>query len=495
MLSLIIVLLLIAVLVTALFVVRQHQAVHTVVRIDSEPEDGFHRTLRVTADRDYDPYSFFDPAGRPSGHDVELLYTLASRMQYNVEVELLPWTEALDAVKTGTADMVLTVAYSPDEYPTMDLSIPLVNDPFVAFGSNGFKRIGELYGSRLAVLADTGCIPGFIVPYRLTENTTEYGSVSEVFGAVESGACDYAILRYSVGRRAMADRQGSDIKAVGPTLLNNYVCIGVPAGRNELLKQLNDAIISVSADGTLAALSEKWLGHYVDTLTFQDYLAANLDTFLYILDGLLVAFLVGILLISRSMAARKETILKKLAERDQLTGLYNRSTCENIIRETLNSSDPGADVHALLVIDMDNFKMINDTFGHMEGDAALVRLASGLSRLFRTGDVVGRLGGDEFFVFMTNCTDGDAPLQKARQIGQLFKNTYRVNDAEVNISASIGIALFPREGISFAALYKSADDALYEAKRRGKGGYAFRDASGEVVRFSYGDDPETAERR
>jgi diguanylate cyclase (GGDEF)-like protein len=130
---------------------------------------------------------------------------------------------------------------------------------------------------------------------------------------------------------------------------------------------------------------------------------------------------------------------------------------------------------------MDNFKAINDNFGHMEGDATLSRLADELSKLFRTGDIVGRLGGDEFFVFMAHCTDRKAPLAKTEQIGELFHTIYRLNEAIFCVSASVGIAMFPEQGITFTQLYRSADDALYEAKRRGKNGYALLNEAGEYT--------------
>ncbi|HHU49452.1 MAG TPA: diguanylate cyclase [Clostridiales bacterium] len=313
------------------------------------------------------------------------------------------------------------------------------------------------------------------------DNTTEYASISEVFTSIQVGECDYAIVRYSVGRRAIASLPDSNIEAVGPTLLNNYVCIGVDPDQSGLLKEVNNAIISVSIDGTLSALSKKWLGNYVGTLTFMELLHDNIDILIYIAGTIALIMLFSLLLIRRSFSRKKETVLKRLAERDQLTGLYNRATCEGIIRETLNASDPAHDMHALLIIDMDNFKAINDNFGHMEGDLVLSRLADGLSKIFRTGDIVGRLGGDEFFVFMAHCTDKKAPVAKTKQIGELFFNVYRLNEAAFCISASIGIAMFPEQGVTFTQLYRSADDALYEAKYRGKNGFALFNGEGEYT--------------
>lgn len=251
--------------------------------------------------------------------------------------------------------------------------------------------------------------------------------------------------------------------------------------RAGFLRRLTTLIISASISGTLSALSEKWLGNYVGTLNFAELLHNNINTLIYIAGIMALVMLLFLLLIRRFLSRKKETVLKKLAERDQLTGLYNRATCEGIIRETLIASDPAHDVHALLIIDMDNFKAINDNFGHMKGDDTLCQLADGLSGLFRTGDIIGRLGGDEFFIFMTHCTDEKAPLAKAEQIGELFSNVYRLNEITFCVSASVGIAMYPEQGVTFTQLYRSADEALYEAKRQGKRGYALLHNGGEYI--------------
>ena len=201
------------------------------------------------------------------------------------------------------------------------------------------------------------------------ENTTVCASVSEVFMSVQNGVCDYAIVRYSVGRRAMASLPDSNIKAVGPTLLNNYVCIGVDPGQSGLLEEVNNAVISVSIDGTLAALSEKWLGNNVRTLTFAELIHDNIDTLLYIVGAMALVILFSLLLIQHFYSRKKESSLKRMAERDPLTGLYNRAVVRTLSVKH-HSSDPAHDRHALLIIDIDNFKIINipRPYG---GDAAL----------------------------------------------------------------------------------------------------------------------------
>ncbi len=177
---------------------------------------------------------------------------------------------------------------------------------------------------------------------------------------------------------------------------------------------------------------------------------------------------------------KQRTIIEELsekAERDQLTGLYNKTTTEYLIKETLKKRRFNDDKHALLIIDVDNFKTINDTLGHLYGDIVITQLADFLKPLFRTDDVIGRVGGDEFFVFLKNFKSLEMLKIKAKEICRLFRKTYTENEASVNISASIGIAIYPDHGTEFDTLYRSADTALYNTKANNKNNFTIFDGN------------------
>ncbi len=171
----------------------------------------------------------------------------------------------------------------------------------------------------------------------------------------------------------------------------------------------------------------------------------------------------------------REEELKNKAEIDQLTGLYNKATTEFLIRKTLQGFNRRDDNHALLIIDIDNFKVVNDKLGHLFGDVVLALLAGLLKPLFRSDDIIGRIGGDEFFVLLKNYTSENTIYTKANEICKLFERTFSENDITCNVSASIGIALCPLHGTEFDTLYKSADTALYITKENGKNGFTIYD--------------------
>lgn len=170
------------------------------------------------------------------------------------------------------------------------------------------------------------------------------------------------------------------------------------------------------------------------------------------------------------------TELLRKTEKDPLTGLYNKTTTEALIREVLKMRRFNDDMHALIILDADNFKQINDTLGHMHGDVVLKGLAEKLTSLFRSDDIVGRIGGDEFFVFVKNYSSSRVLERKAREICRLFHETHRLGEISVEASVSIGIALCPQDATSFEELYACADKALYATKARGKDSFCFFDS-------------------
>lgn len=172
---------------------------------------------------------------------------------------------------------------------------------------------------------------------------------------------------------------------------------------------------------------------------------------------------------------RREGDLRRLAETDSLTGLYNKATTEFLIEEALSEPIVKGHLHALLIIDVDNFKNINDNFGHLYGDTVLSALSDILKHTFRSEDIVGRLGGDEFFVFVKNFASVELLYARAEAICNQFRHTYVENGQAVHISASVGLAIFPAHGETFDALYQNADIALYTVKANGKDNFFLYD--------------------
>ncbi|MEG1186130.1 MAG: diguanylate cyclase [Eubacterium sp.] len=164
----------------------------------------------------------------------------------------------------------------------------------------------------------------------------------------------------------------------------------------------------------------------------------------------------------------KELALQEKAERDLMTGLYNKVTTELLIKNLTDFAEKDEVSGAFMLIDLDNFKNVNDTLGHISGDEVISKASKGLLPLFRQGDIVGRIGGDEFVVYMNRIESEEIVVKKAHQICDMLHAIEITNDHAYKISGTIGIAMFPTHGKNFEELYKKADRALYYAKEQGK---------------------------
>jgi diguanylate cyclase (GGDEF)-like protein/PAS domain S-box-containing protein len=165
--------------------------------------------------------------------------------------------------------------------------------------------------------------------------------------------------------------------------------------------------------------------------------------------------------------------LEHLALHDGLTGLANRTLFGNLVSRALQSAKRSHDPLAVLVMDLDGFKLVNDTLGHDRGDSLLRQVAERLTAALREGDTVARLGGDEFGILPGEASDLSAAAAVAMKIQQTCEQEFVINDETVHVSPSIGIALFPDHGTTTANLLHRADLAMYAAKRSGQGHAVF----------------------
>jgi diguanylate cyclase (GGDEF)-like protein len=170
---------------------------------------------------------------------------------------------------------------------------------------------------------------------------------------------------------------------------------------------------------------------------------------------------------------QREEHVRLVAQHDRLTGLPNRALTFELAGHCLAASKREGTMCAVLFLDLDGFKPINDSWGHHIGDEVLKEVAQRLRRSFRSHDVVGRLGGDEFLVVATQLgTELDAVHAASHALQQLSA-PYHIGGLELHTSPSIGISLCPRDGTDIDVLVRRADAAMYEAKQSGKANYRF----------------------
>ncbi|MBV8517148.1 MAG: EAL domain-containing protein [Acidobacteria bacterium] len=172
------------------------------------------------------------------------------------------------------------------------------------------------------------------------------------------------------------------------------------------------------------------------------------------------------------------TTLRHQATHDALTGLPNRALLFEALEKAIGAAREQRSVLALMLMDLDRFKEVNDTFGHHFGDALLKQVAFRLENQMRGGDVVARLGGDEFAMILPRAVDGGSAAVAARRILNTLEQPFVVEGQVLEVGGSIGIALYPTHGTDARTLLRRADVAMYAAKQK-QSGYSFHQEDAE----------------
>jgi len=196
---------------------------------------------------------------------------------------------------------------------------------------------------------------------------------------------------------------------------------------------------------------------------------------------------IGRLWIYEDITRERQTAeqLLYLAERDSLTGLYNRHRFQEELGRMLVDADRRGAQGALLFFDLDEFKYVNDTFGHRAGDAMLIRVAGEVSTLIRRNEILSRLGGDEFALLVPEAGEHEASMLAERIVRAISQIPFRFEGQNIRLTTSLGIALYPAHAANAEELIAHADAAMYQAKEAGKNAWRIYrsdlDASREML--------------
>lgn len=261
----------------------------------------YERTLRVVGDIDFAPYSSAAANGSYTGHDIECINEVANRLGVNVEIRLMTWTKASEAVKNGDADIIMGLESISNRNDGLMITSIVADDSFVVYGKAPISGVDDLKQGRVATLNGKTEVD----IYGIEENAICYDTYSEELKALEAGEIDYAVMRASVAEMLIQQEGYTDLLQVF-AMMDSGLGLGVREGEKELAAGLDRVIREMQLDGTLSALQRKWLTTYVFTRSLPEVLREN-STFYLITTCIILLSTAGIgALIQRERAAARE---------------------------------------------------------------------------------------------------------------------------------------------------------------------------------------------
>ncbi|MDO4966674.1 MAG: diguanylate cyclase [Lachnospiraceae bacterium] len=254
-------------------------------------------------------------------------------------------------------------------------------------------------------------------------------------------------------KQAVTIQRNADFQITKNGEMEYIFIVPIPNNRANIVMAVDDSIINV--------------GFARENRSIRSMLMTILT-----IIGIFLLVVLGASIFSKAKHNMESEDLQNKADTDQLTDLYNKMATERLIKEYLEGE--GSDKTSMLfLLDVDNFKKINDTMGHAFGDEVLMNLGHQIKAWFRVNDIVGRIGGDEFMVFIKDIKDEAVVKREGNRIKQFFEG-FTVGDyTKYSPTASIGGAVFPNDAKDFESLYKAADKAVYKSKKDGKNRVSF----------------------
>ena len=433
----------------------------------------------------------YNDNGIAKGVAVDIARAIGEKIGYDINVLAVNWEQAQQMVLNGDADGLLHINQSPERDKLYDFSDPLLKSDFSMFvqlDNTNLRRIDDLRGKTVGV--EAGGYPSILLQEYEDIDIGEIYNWDTSFKALSSGDIDAIIVDRWIGEYELANSRVPDIIIVDPPIETQYSRIAVRKGDIETLALINSGLKEIADDGTIDKIMEQWQGKRVIYLT-EDYLqifylrAASI--FLLLVALVAIHFVMKYQKLSKkledSVNERIEELryanemlkaanlkLGQISMIDSLTSIENRRAFDieynRAWRISLREDMP----LALIMIDIDNFKLLNDTYGHLSGDQTLIRIAEVIKGVIkRPRDLAARYGGEEFVVMLMNTTAEGAAVV-AEKIRKGIEELGIVNERIKNvITVSLGVAsVVPDNEMVPNELIDAADRALYKAKEDGR---------------------------
>ena len=464
-----------------------------------------HPVVLFAPERDFPPFSFVDSQGQHRGLSADVLELVQQHTGLKFQAVAAGDRAAnLERVKRHEVDLLTSLRPTSEREAYLSFTSAYVSSPVVILRRRGDLRPGELArmaGQRVAVDRDsaTAAFVRDAAPtvQRVEVDVAAAGLRALVFGEVDAAAVNLATASFIIERDRL-----SGLRVAGETGYFSTLTLGYRKDWPLLGRVLEKGLAQVS-EAERAAMIARWIP-LSDIAWWQRPEVQRVLGVAAIGTGLLMG---GLLLwnraLRRAVAQRTEALQKELAERqrletrlrtlaehDALTGLMNRAALTEALRRSLALAARQKWSVAVVFIDLDKFKVVNDTMGHAAGDELLRQIAARLQGCLRESDLLGRLGGDEFIVVAEALHDGPRnAIELTDKLLMQVKRPFMIEGKPVTAGFSAGIAIYPGDGDTPEALIANADAVMYVAKEQGR----FRAALYQGGRPQAAQEPEPSD--
>ncbi len=414
------------------------------------------QTINMCVDPNWMPFESIQQ-GQHTGIAADLIRTLSSRLPIPITlIKTANWQLALDKVKNGHCDILSLASATPDRSTYLDFTEPYLSFPVVMATNYDKFFISDIADVKNEKL---GVVKGYAVAETLRRNIPsinliEVESIDDGLKRVESGEL-YGYIDNIVAIAAAVQKDFSGMLKISARL-DEDVNLSIATRKDEPeLQEIFQQLISTLQPEDIQGAYNKWVS-VKQEISF-DY-------------ALLWKVLAGVFIVSFGFIYHNYQLrslnqkLKTLSNTDKLTGLYNRVKIDEVLVRQKAEIDRYQTKAAIILLDVDLFKHVNDTFGHIVGDMVLVEFANIIKSNVRATDYVGRWGGEEFIIICPNVTQQDAQLLTNKLLEKIRHHSFHIVG---NLTASAGVASFSVSR-SIKETLCDVDEALYQAKEEGR---------------------------
>ena len=430
--------------------------------------------IRVGIDRAFPPFGFVTEENQYKGFTADVLSLIATRLGIKLEIlKDTAWNDTIQLAQQGDIDLIAGIVNTADRQHYLHFTPSYIETPTIIINDglkNGYiGQLKNLHNKRVAV--EKGSFASDVLAKDHPQIIQVAVQNTEVaLGLVAAGRAD-AYIGNAVAASFLIKELGlSSLFFSGQTPYSSNHSLGITKP-NPLLASIMSKTLASIDQHTKDTLATKWFGMQVYPHISQStaLTLAGLSCLLLALAGTWIYTLHR----ARKALHLSERTVRYQANVDSLTGLINRRYLYTILTDECSRPTDSQQHFALLFLDLDQFKEVNDTLGHNIGDELLKRVAKRLRNCVRADDLVGRLGGDEFTIILYDVQETKDLARIATTICNSLSNEFRVQGHSINVSTSIGITRFPQDAWSADEILINADQAMYACKNNGSNGFCF----------------------